>query len=151
MTKLSLKVGDPEDLYWGGEVEYYDKLYDRVTPKNEKPIIKTRKVFRNVTTSDDPIMRKLASDDCGKIFMTDAILTTLMCATRSVYSWDIFVTKVGDKLFFDKRDKGPLSYVTVNETAPEQIPEEKDNINGVQQLSLEATMIKQNFSQQVSI
>lgn len=30
-----------------------------------------------------------------------------------------------------------------------QVPEDKDNINGVQQLSLEATMINQNLSQQV--
>jgi hypothetical protein len=30
-----------------------------------------------------------------------------------------------------------------------QVPEDKDNINGVQQLSLEATMINQNLSQQL--
>ena len=35
--------------------------------------------------------------------MTDVLLTSLMCAPRSVYSWDIVVTKVGGKLFFDKR------------------------------------------------
>lgn len=29
------------------------------------------------------------------------------------------------------------------------MPEDKDNINGVQQLSLEATMINQNLSQQL--
>ena len=40
----------------------------------------------------------------GNVFATDAILATLMCATRSVYSWDIVVQKVGKKLFFDKRD-----------------------------------------------
>ena len=66
-----------------------------------------------------------------------------------MYSWDIVVTRVGDKLFFDKRDQSSLSLVTANETSPDPVPEEKDNINGVQQLSLEATMINQNFSQQV--
>jgi len=55
----------------------------------------------------------------------------------------------GDKLFFDKRDGGPLDLLTVNETAPEAVPEDKDSINGVQQLSLEATAINQNLSQQV--
>ena len=35
------------------------------------------------------------------------------------------------------------------ETAPEAIAEDKDSINGVQQLQLEATAINQNFSQQV--
>jgi translation initiation factor 3 subunit D len=32
-----------------------------------------------------------------------------------------------------------------------QVPEDKDNINGVQQLSLEATMINQNLSQQLLV
>ena len=27
-----------------------------------------------------------------------------MCCTRSVNSWDIIVQRVGNKLFFDKRD-----------------------------------------------
>ncbi len=42
-----------------------------------------------------------------------------------------------------------LNLLTVNETAPEPVPEDRDNINGVQQLSLEATAVNQNFSQQV--
>lgn len=40
----------------------------------------------------------------GNVFATDAILATLMSCTRSVYSWDIVVQRVGSKLFFDKRD-----------------------------------------------
>ncbi len=47
----------PEDLETYGALEYYDKAFDRVTPKTEKPLRKTRRVFRNVTTSDDPIIR----------------------------------------------------------------------------------------------
>eukprot|EP00879_Flechtneria_rotunda_P015744 GHRR01016466.1.p2 GENE.GHRR01016466.1~~GHRR01016466.1.p2 ORF type:complete len:303 (+),score=122.53 GHRR01016466.1:683-1591(+) len=74
-----------------------------------------------------------------------------MCAAKSVYSWDIVVTRKGDKLFFDKREGSSIDLLTVNETAPEQVPEDKDNINGVQQLSLEATMINQNLSQQLLV
>ena len=37
----------------------------------------------------------------------------------------------------------------VSETAPESVLEEKDNLNGVQQLCREATGINQSFSQQV--
>ena len=81
--------------------------------------------------------------------MTDVLLTSLMCAPRSVYSWDIVVTRAGDKLFFDKRDGSNLDFLTVAETAPESVLEEKDNINGVQQLSQEATAVNQAFSQQV--
>ncbi len=34
------------------------------------------------------------------------------------------------------------------ETAPEAVAEDKDSINGIQQLSQEATIINQSFSQQ---
>lgn len=54
----------------------------------------------------------------GNVFATDAILATLMCCTRSVNSWDIIVQRVGNKLFFDKRDnsdfgESPESICTV--------------------------------------
>lgn len=97
------------------------------------------------------------------MFVTDTILTAIMCAARSVYSWDVVITKVGDKLFFDKRDSSPLCYLTTNETAPDQVvlfflkaqqdvfqvPEDKDNVNGTHQLSLEATSVNHSFAQQV--
>ena len=83
------------------------------------------------------------------MFITDTLLTTLMCTPRSVYSWDIVITCAGGRLFFDKRDGSTLDLLTVAETSPEQIAEDKDNINGVQQLSVEATALNQNFSQQV--
>ena len=43
------------------------------------------------------------------------------------------------------------AHAQVHETAQDMIPDEKDNINGVPQLSLEATTINQNFSQQVLV
>lgn len=46
----------------------------------------------------------LENEDVGTVFATDAILSTLMCSPRSMYSWDIVVQRVGNKLFFDKRD-----------------------------------------------
>ena len=50
------------------------------------------------------MIRQLAKTT-GNVFATEQILATLMCATRSVYSWDILVQRVGNKLFFDKRDE----------------------------------------------
>jgi translation initiation factor 3 subunit D len=32
----------------------------------------------------------------------------LMCTTRTVYPWDIVITREGDKLFMDKREGGPF-------------------------------------------
>ena len=51
-------------------------------------------------------------------------------------------------MFLDKRDRSSFDLLTVNETAQEPVPEEKESINGVEKLSQEATLINQNFSQQ---
>ena len=40
-----------------GGMEYYDKVYDRVTTKNEKPLKRINRIFHKVTTTDDPIIR----------------------------------------------------------------------------------------------
>lgn len=151
-SKLSYSVGEPEDLVMCGALEYYDRVYDRVAPKSEKRLerFKNRNFFK-VTTTDDPVIRRLASEDKATVFATDAILATLMCAPRSVYSWDIVVQKVGSKLFFDKRDGSQLDLLSVNETSQEPLPEAKEDINSAHSLSVEAAYINQNFSQQVLI
>jgi translation initiation factor 3 subunit D len=151
LSKLSYEVGEPEDVTTCGTLEYYNKTYDRVTPKTEKPLERfENRQFYKVTTTDDPVIRRLLLEDenVGTVFATDAILATLMCSPRSVYSWDIVIQKVGNKLFLDKRDAS-FDLLTVYETAQEPIPEEKDSINSVHSLSQEATFINQNFSQQV--
>ncbi|KAD3337796.1 hypothetical protein R6Q59_027389 [Mikania micrantha] len=151
-TKLSYNVSEPEDLLICGSLESYDKSYDRVTPKNERRLerFKNRNFFK-VTTTDDPIIRRLANEDKATVFATDSILSTLMCAPRSVYSWDIVIQRVGNKLFFDKRDGSQLDLLSVNETSQEPLPEAKDDINSAHSLSVEAAYINQNFSQQVLV
>ncbi|GJX00450.1 eukaryotic translation initiation factor 3 subunit D-like protein [Tanacetum coccineum] len=151
-SKLSYNVGEPEDLVTCGLVEAYDKTYDRTTPKNERRLerFKNRNFFK-VTTTDDPVIRRLANEDKATVFATDSILSTLMCAPRSVYSWDIVIQRVGNKLFFDKRDGSQLDLLSVNETSQEPLPEAKDDINSAHSLSVEAAYINQNFSQQVLV
>lgn len=45
------------------------------------------------------------------MFGTDVVISTLMAASRSVYSWDIVVQRVQNKLFFDKRSKSELGKI----------------------------------------
>ncbi|KAK9275418.1 hypothetical protein L1049_022682 [Liquidambar formosana] len=151
-SKLSFSVPEPEDLLLCGGLEFYDRTYDRVTPKNERRLerFKNRNFFK-VTTTDDPVIRRLANEDKATVFATDSILSTLMCAPRSVYSWDIVIQRVGNKLFFDKRDGSQLDLLSVHETSQEPLPEAKDDINSAHSLSVEAAYINQNFSQQVLI
>ena len=47
-----------------------------------------------MTTTDDPVIEKLAEEEKGNVFATDAILAHLMAAPRTIYPWDIVVQKV---------------------------------------------------------
>ena len=54
---LEHSAGDAEDLAFVGQLHYYDKSYDRVTPKADKPLRRTRRQFRTITASRDPILQ----------------------------------------------------------------------------------------------
>jgi len=151
LGKLSLpSVPEPEDVVQCGSLEYYDKAYDRVNVKNEKPLQRIDRIFHTVTTTDDPVIRKLVkSEPKANVFVTDAILATLMCASRSAYSWDIVVDKIGGKIFLDKRDNTEFDLLTVSETSAEPPQEEGNSTNSPRNLALEATFVNHNFSQQV--
>jgi len=151
LAKLNLPgIGEPEDLVQCGALEYYDKTYDRVNVKNEKNLLRIDRIFHTVTTTDDPVIRKLVKTESkANVFVTDAILATLMCAGRSVYSWDIVVQKIGGKVFLDKRDNTEFDLLSVSETAAEPPQEEGANLNSPRNLALEATFVNHNFSQQV--
>lgn len=64
LTKLNYQAPAPEDLAFCGQLEYYDKSYDRITPKTDKALKKTPRAFRSVTTSDDPVIRPVPVASC---------------------------------------------------------------------------------------
>ncbi|KAJ3216251.1 hypothetical protein HDU67_009761 [Dinochytrium kinnereticum] len=153
LNKLYYEVEEPEDISAHGTLFFYDKSFDRISTKFEKPLQQVDRTFVNPTTSSDPVILDCAKDISGPaVFATDNILSTLMCAARSVYSWDIVVQKQGDKLFFDKRDAGNnFDFFTVNENAAEPPMEggDKDGPNTPIALSQESTYIVRNYSQQI--
>jgi translation initiation factor 3 subunit D len=149
LSKLSLPaIKDGEDIFCCGTLEFYDKTYDRVNIRNERPLQRIDRIFHTVTTTDDPIIRQL-SKTVGNVYATDTILATIMCCTRSNYSWDIVIEKIGDKLFMDKRDNTEFDLLTVNETAVEPPQDDNNSLNSPRNLAIEATFINHNFSQQV--
>ena len=138
---------------WGFPVMFACTMYRRLCgslgcydiSKEKRVSLKTpiqlqtyNRIFHKVTTTDDPIIRRVGvhtctpphthmpththahthihthihtqlvkSPECSdvKVFATDAILATLMTCSRSKYSWDIVATRIGQHLFFDKRDE----------------------------------------------
>jgi len=151
-AKLQTNKPKEEDLKWCGHLNEYDVAYDSVTSKAAKPLNRSENTeFYNVSTTDDPVIEELATDETGNVYATDAILAHLMACPRSVYPWDIVVQKMGDAVFFDKRDDSQFDYLTVSETAqdPPAPNDDPEAINSPENLSLEASSINQNFSQQI--
>jgi len=150
--QIDAKLVEFEDVHWAGNLPTYCKTFDRVTAKTERPMKRFEDLnFFNVTTSDDPILPDLLqSDDSVTVIATDHVLACLVAAARSVYSWDIVVSKVANKLIFDKRDGSQIDFLTVNETAQDPPnADDKESINGPVKLGQEASCINQNFSQMV--
>lgn len=152
LTKLSLpNISEPVDLKICGSLEHYDRTYDRLNTKtsiNTSRLKRINRVYHKVTTMDDPVIRSLARTE-GNVFATDSIISTLMCCSRSVYPWDIVVSKVGNKIFMDKRDGSNFDLLTVNETSADPPQDDEKHINSPNNLALEATFINHNLSQQV--
>lgn len=151
---LKLVANPPviEDLAWHGHIDRYDDSYDKISTRIAKGLRRIEnKVFYDVTTSEDPILERLAVENVGDVYATDSIIAQLMAAPRSVYSWDIVVQKMNGIIFLDKREVSSFDYLTVSETAhePPQATADTDEINHPEKLSLEATMVNQNFTQQV--
>lgn len=155
LMKLNLETSDGEDLDSYGFLYYYNRSYDKQpgAKTSERKLQVLERAAYNVTTSSDPIISELAEKDEATIFATDNILSALMCAPRSVYSWDLVITRTGNKVFIDKRDNANIDMVTVNENAADAPMEtsegNKDSINSPQMLSQEATHINNVFPLQV--
>jgi len=154
LAKLQIDARDVqmEDLLWCGMLHQYDKIHDRVTPKMERSLQRFEDLnFFNVSTTDDPLLPQyLQEDESVSVIATDHVLASLIAAARSIYSWDIVITKIGQKLIFDKRDGSHIDFLTVDETAQE--PPNNDDVNSMNaptKLGQEASCINQNFSQMV--
>jgi translation initiation factor 3 subunit D len=156
-----LETPDGEDIDNYGFLYYYDRTYDKPPVRNtERKLQSLDRAAYNVTTTADPVIQELAEKDEATIFATADILSMLMCAPRSVYSWDIVIIQQGNKIYFDKRNNASIDLVTVNENAtdaPMEVPEtgqtsgKQESINTPGALALEATIINHNFALQTVI
>ena len=142
-----------------GFVEWFDEKYNQSTVKKPLPILKPSRLVFSTTTSDDPIIAELAekinAEEQGPVttvYATDFLLAVLMSAPRSVYSWDLVLTKKGNTITIDKRESSDLDLLTVDETSkdPPLFSDSKNsNTNYAQQLHQEATRLNMAFQEQV--
>lgn len=155
LLKLNLDTADGQDLQSCGFMYYYDRAYDKqpgAATSARKLNVIDRAAY-NVTTSSDPIIQELAAKNEATVFTTDSIISILMCAPRSVYSWDLVINKHDGKIYIDKREGSDIDRVTVNENAGDAPPETaetaKETLNSVAALMDEATLINHIFAWQV--
>lgn len=156
LTKLNLETDDGEEVDSYGFLYYYDRSYDKQPVKiAEKKLNIVERAAYNVTASSDPIIQELAEKNEATIFATDSVLSALMCAPRSVYSWDIVILRQGNKVFLDKRDDSSIDMLTVNENAADAPLESsegnKDPLNNPIALALEAGFINHSFANQTAL
>lgn len=153
LSQLLKLVANPptvEDLAWCGFVDQYDDNYDKLTTRTSRGLRRCdNRQFYDVTSSDDPLLERFAIDGIGEVIATDSIIAQLMASPRSVYSWDIVVQKLNGIIFLDKRDNSAFDFLTVSETAQDPPTNELDEINQPDKLAMEATLINQNFGQQI--
>jgi len=149
--RISAENIEEEDVKWAGCLSHYDRAYDRVTTRAPQKLQSFEHLtFHSVTTTDDPVIRAETRTTDANVFATDAVLACIATAPRSVYSWDLVFHRIGNKLFIDKREDSAFDFLTVNETSHDPPSQETpEEINSAQSLSQEATMINQNFSQQI--
>ncbi|EER02886.1 eukaryotic translation initiation factor 3 subunit, putative [Perkinsus marinus ATCC 50983] len=151
-----------EDLVWCGTgLKAYEKTYDRVSPKLPKSLKQYPDIaFYNVTTGQDPVIEQLltnqpvAKGQNVTVACTDSVLSVLMAANRSVYSWDLVITRLDNTILIDTREGSNLDMLTVNETSsepPATHPGEgevanTEIFNTVYKVGEEATCINQNLT-----
>lgn len=86
MLKLAANPPKVQDLSVHGHLDQYDENFDKLTTRTAKTLKRAaNKVFVDVTTSEDPVLERLAIEQAGDVFATDSILAQLMAAPRSVY------------------------------------------------------------------
>lgn len=100
LTKLNLESLSREPLASAGKIHQYVKKYEQNTVVS---LESTTSSTVHQTSSSDENLKNYAQEDQGKVFITDEILSQLMCAPKSSVSWDVIVTKKNGKIFFDKR------------------------------------------------
>ena len=132
-----------------GKLRYYDANMNKISIKSDVHLKQPTWEIPNPSASSDSLLQSFKYEK-NTIICTDTALTALMTSTRSIYSWDMVVTKSKNRLVFDKRDNGPLGsyylldFETVNENAADPPNDEKDkesSINSREALGFEATSI----------
>ena len=92
LLKLAANIPKLQDLTVAGHLDQYDEKFDKFTKRTAKLLKRVEnKFFCDVTTSEDPVLERLAVEQVGDVYATDAILAQLVASPRSVYKYVQFI------------------------------------------------------------
>ena len=149
LTGVTFEPVDEDDLLFAGSLLPFNPTFSRIVPRSAVPLQRYEsKQWFAASTTEDPILSRMIDSGEGDVYATDSILSVLMAANKSVHGWDVIVRKANGALIFDKRSDSKLDYLSVNENHSDTLSDDKDNINHPDHLSLEATVIAHNLSEQ---
>ncbi|KAJ1946293.1 hypothetical protein GGF37_001250 [Kickxella alabastrina] len=154
MKDLRFDAGEPVEAGKFGTTGVWDPALDRLSVRLEKPLTAAPAARFNVSASDDPVLAKIAEEnEQVKVLATDTVVAALMAATVANTAWDVVVNRVGDRVYLDKRDGGPMDFASVNEGAsppPPSEPKDAASINGASLLAQEARDVTRSLISQVT-
>ncbi len=148
--QLNVSITPPtsETLLGLGTLERYVDSYDRATPRLAKPVAAASlgEVY-SVTASGDTTLRSLEEKKAGTVFATEAVLSLLMTANKTVAPWDILVRRTPNALYLDYRPTSKVDQIQCFEACLDVLPTESDSINTADALTIEATRIARTVPQ----
>eukprot|EP01053_Blabericola_migrator_P001216 Blabericola_migrator_1__1215@NODE_1310_length_4840_cov_138_493400_g882_i0_p1_GENE_NODE_1310_length_4840_cov_138_493400_g882_i0NODE_1310_length_4840_cov_138_493400_g882_i0_p1_ORF_typecomplete_len563_score153_99eIF3_zeta/PF05091_12/3_4e106NARG2_C/PF10505_9/3_7e03NARG2_C/PF10505_9/9_8e03NARG2_C/PF10505_9/0_11Med3/PF11593_8/2_2_NODE_1310_length_4840_cov_138_493400_g882_i030934781 len=138
------------DVEWKGLLKQFDRSLDRVTPKTaitlKEQYMNRYSIVVPRARNDEVLTGLLQENDEVVAIVTDQLLSTLLSLPQSRYSWQIYVYRIDGKLIIEKPEASTLDLLTVNETAPENPNEIKQNRN-MYDSGVEAAKVNCEFSQ----
>ena len=155
---VHVSVSPAEDLSYHGHLHTFDTSFDFVSPLKPVPVRAPPRTHPHVSPLEDEVLREIVmargeeQDERLCVVTNESILSTLLTAPRSIFSWDVKVTRAGQVLFLDWRGDDDLADAyTVDETSTCPPVDSGEaplrDINSASSLSKEATKLCRDLTQ----
>jgi len=147
----------PTDLEICGQLRLLNKnRFQKASCRTPTPVQKSTKLSFSVTTSEDPVIARIAEkireekNEKVTIFATDNIVAALMTAPRSVLPWGVRILRKENFIYLDVSDNSTIDLVSVCETdGGSSMSQDSENVNSPIHLWQEATYITDMYAQHV--
>jgi len=141
-----------KDIARRGVIPLFNKSWEKITPKSTQSITRSGIIPHKPGFFEDNYLLAAADPEEGEdvdVLITDEVLTLLMSASHTRYSWHIKIFKTDGKIILDKAPDTIVEKVTVRESSRQFVPVLDDPIalNRPKELHDEATALQVDVCQ----